>query len=105
MREEGVITLPEAIRRLTSFPAENLGIAERGRLQEGYYADITVFDPTTIIDHATFTEPHRYATGVRHVLVNGVPVLLDGEHTGALPGRFVRRSRSGDAQPGGRTGG
>ena len=98
VREEQVITLPEAIRRLTSFPADNLGIAERGRLEVGYFADIAVFDPTTIRDHATFAEPHRYATGVHHVLVNGVPVLLDGEHTGATPGRFVRRSRSADAR-------
>jgi N-acyl-D-amino-acid deacylase len=98
VREEQVIALPEAIRRLTSFPAENLGIADRGRLEVGYFADIAVFDPTTIRDHATFAEPHRYATGVHHVLVNGVPVLLDGEHTGATPGRFVRRSRSADAR-------
>jgi N-acyl-D-amino-acid deacylase len=98
VREEQVITLPEAIRRLTSFPAENLGIADRGRLEVGYFADIAVFDPTTIRDHATFAEPHRYATGVHHVLVNGVPVLLNGEHTGATPGRFVRRSRSADAR-------
>jgi N-acyl-D-amino-acid deacylase len=105
VREEQVIPLAEAIRRLTSFPADNLGIAQRGRLLEGYYADITVFDPDSIIDHATFAEPHRYATGVHHVVVNGTPVLLDGEHTGALPGRFVRRARSGDARPGDRAGG
>jgi N-acyl-D-amino-acid deacylase len=90
VREQQVISLPEAIRRLTSFPADNLGLAERGRLQPGHYADIAVFDPATISDHATFTEPHRYATGVHHVLVNGVPVLRDGEHTSAMPGRFVR---------------
>jgi N-acyl-D-amino-acid deacylase len=95
-REEGVISLPEAIRRLTSFPAGNLGIDDRGRLQEGFYADITIFDPETIQDHATFAEPHQYATGVVHVLVNGVPVLMDGEHTGATPGRFVRKSVSSD---------
>ena len=90
VRDEQVISLPEAIRRLTSFPAENLSIKDRGALKEGYYADITVFDPGTIQDNATFGEPHQYATGVRHVLVNGVPVLLDGEHTGATPGRFVK---------------
>jgi N-acyl-D-amino-acid deacylase len=90
VRDEKVVSLPEAIRRLTSFPADNLGLAGRGRLQPGHYADIAVFDPATISDHATFTEPHRYATGVRHVLVNGVPVLKDGEHTVAMPGRFVR---------------
>ena len=96
VREEGVISLPEAIRRLTSFPADNLGIEHRGRLKEGFYADITIFDPETIQDHATFAEPHQYATGVVHVLVNGVPVLMDGEHTGATPGRFVRKSPSSD---------
>jgi N-acyl-D-amino-acid deacylase len=90
VREEQVISLPEAIRRLTSFPADNLRLSARGRLQPGHYADIAVFDPTAIIDHATFTEPHRYATGMHHVLVNGVPVLKNGEHTGAMPGRFVR---------------
>jgi N-acyl-D-amino-acid deacylase len=96
VREEGVISLSEAIRRLTSFPAGNLGIDDRGRLQEGFYADITIFDPETIQDHATFAQPHQYATGVVHVLVNGVPVLMDGEHTGATPGRFVRKSPSSD---------
>ena len=90
VREEQVISLPEAIRRLTAFPADNLGLTGRGRLQPGYYADIAVFDPATISDHATFTEPHRYATGMHHVIVNGVPVLRNGEHTGATPGRFVR---------------
>jgi len=90
VREEQVISLPEAVRRLTSLPAENLKIAERGRLKEGYIADITIFDPAAIQDHATFAEPHQYATGVVHVLVNGVPVLRDGEHTGATPGRFVK---------------
>jgi N-acyl-D-amino-acid deacylase len=96
VREEGVISLSEAIRRLTSFPAGNLGIDDRGRLQEGFYADITIFDPETVQDHATFAQPHQYATGVIHVLVNGVPVLMDGEHTGATPGRFVRKSPPSD---------
>jgi N-acyl-D-amino-acid deacylase len=91
VREEGVISLSEAIRRLTSFPAGNLGLGDRGLLQEGYIADITIFDPATIIDHATYADPHQYASGVQHVIVNGVPVLLDGEHTGATPGRFVRK--------------
>jgi N-acyl-D-amino-acid deacylase len=96
VREEGIISLSEAIRRLTSFPAENLNIKQRGRLQEGYFADITIFDPETISDQATYAEPHQYATGVVHVLVNGVPVLRNGEHTGATPGRFVRRASSAD---------
>ncbi|HEX6587736.1 MAG TPA: D-aminoacylase [Longimicrobiales bacterium] len=90
VRDERVIALPEAVRRLTSMPAERLGIRERGRLEAGYHADVVVFDPLTIADHATFERPHQYATGVRDVFVNGVAVLRDGEHTGALPGRFVR---------------
>ena len=88
-RREGA-PLEEIIRRLTSFPAENLKIDARGRLEAGYYADVVVFDPATIRDHATYEEPHQYATGMEHVFVNGVSVLHDGEHTGALPGRFVR---------------
>jgi N-acyl-D-amino-acid deacylase len=90
VRDEGIISLEEAIRRLTSFPAGNLGIKKRGRLKRGCFADIVIFDPETIEDHATFEKPHQYATGVRDVLVNGVQVLKDGEHTGATPGRVVR---------------
>ena len=90
VREEGVIPLEEAIRRLTSLPATNLRIKDRGRLAIGHYADIVVFDPAAIVDHATFAEPHQYATGVVHVFVNGTQVLADGEHTGAMPGRVVR---------------
>jgi N-acyl-D-amino-acid deacylase len=90
VRDEQIISLAEAIRRLTSFPAENLKISDRGTLQEGYYADIVIFDPATIRDHATFAEPHQYSTGMQHVIVNGVPVLMDGEHTGSTPGRFVK---------------
>lgn len=91
VREEKVLTLQDAVRRLAALPAENLRLKERGRLLPGYYADVVVFDPTTIQDHATFTQPHQYATGVSHVLVNGVPVLQEGEHTGATPGRVVER--------------
>ncbi len=90
VRDEGLIPLEEAIRRLTSFPAENLRIEGRGRLATGYLADVVVFDPKTIRDNATFDRPHQYATGVHHVLVNGTQVLKDGEHTGAMPGRVVR---------------
>ncbi len=90
VRDEKVISLPEAIRRLTSFPAKNLRIKDRGQLKPGYFADIAIFDPANIQDHATYAEPHQYSTGVHHVLVNGVPVLLDGEHTGRTPGQFVR---------------
>jgi len=91
VRDEGVTTLEDAVRRLTSFPAENLGIEGRGRLQPGYFADITVFDPATIQDHATFEKPHQLSTGMSHVFVNGGHVVNDGEHTGALPGRAVFR--------------
>lgn len=90
VRDEDLIDLGDAIRRMTSLPASNAGLRERGRLDEGYYADIVVFDPERIVDNATFEFPHQYATGVQHVFVNGVQVLEDGNHTGALPGRVVR---------------
>jgi len=89
VREDQVLTLEEAVRRMTSLPATNLRIARRGRLAPGYHADVVVFNPGTIKDHATFEQPHQYATGVRDVFVNGVAVLRDGEHTGATPGRVV----------------
>jgi N-acyl-D-amino-acid deacylase len=85
-----VLPIAEAIRKLTSLPAVNLKLERRGLLRSGYYADVVAFDPDTIQDHATFTEPHQYATGVVHVFVNGVQVVKDGEHTGAKPGRVVR---------------
>ena len=90
VRDEHVIPLAEAIRRLTSLPADNLRIAERGRLKTGQFADVVVFDPNTIADRATYEKPHQYSVGVRHVWVNGTQVLKDGEHTGATPGRVVR---------------
>ena len=90
VRDEKVISLEEAIRKLTSFPASNLRIQGRGQLSPGYFADIVVFDPTAIQDHATYEEPHQYATGMHHVWVNGTRVLADGNHTGAMPGRVVR---------------
>lgn len=86
---EGVVALPDAIRRLTSHPAQVLRIRNRGSLAPGYFADIAIFDPARVEDHATFEKPHQYSTGMVHVLVNGVPVLKDGEHTGATPGRVV----------------
>ncbi|HET8645855.1 MAG TPA: D-aminoacylase [Vicinamibacteria bacterium] len=89
VRDEKLIPLEEAVRRLTSMPAANLGLKERGLLAPGMYADVVVFDPATIADRATYERPHQYATGVRHVFVNGVQVLKDGEHTGALPGRAL----------------
>jgi len=90
VREEKIITMQEAIRRMTSLPAYNIGIDERGQLSEGYFADVVVFDPERIADQATFEEPHQYATGVWHVFVNGEQVLKNGRHTGATPGRVVR---------------
>ncbi|MBL8977366.1 MAG: D-aminoacylase [Gemmatimonadetes bacterium] len=91
VRTDSVLTLPDAIRKLTSLPAKNLNIARRGTLAPGFHADVVVFDPATIQDHATFERPHQYATGVSQVFVNGVQVIRDGEHTGAKPGRAVRR--------------
>ncbi len=89
VREEKVISLQEAIRRLTGLPAANLGLDHRGFLKEGMFADVVVFDPTTITDRATYENPHQYSVGMKHVLVNGVQVLKDGEHTGAKPGRAL----------------
>lgn len=86
---EGVVSLPDAIRRLTSHPAQVLRIRNRGSLAPGYFADVVIFDPARVEDHATYEKPHQYATGMVHVLVNGVPVLTDGEHTGARPGRVI----------------
>jgi len=88
-RDEKVIALPEAIHRLSGLPATNLGLDHRGFLKEGMFADVVVFDPATIADHATFEKPHQYATGVKHVFVNGAQVIKDGEHTGAKPGRAL----------------
>jgi N-acyl-D-amino-acid deacylase len=90
VRDEKVIPLEEAIRKLTSLPAANLKIQKRGSLKPGYYADLAIFDPAKIQDHATFENPHQYSTGMVHVFVNGTQVLKDGEHTNARPGRFVR---------------
>jgi N-acyl-D-amino-acid deacylase len=89
-RDVKVLTLQEAVRRLTSLPAENLRLDRRGRLKPGHYADVVVFDAAKIQDHATYDKPHQYATGVHHVFVNGVQALRDGEPTGATPGRVVR---------------
>ena len=89
VREENVIPMREAIRRLSGLPATNLGLDHRGFIKEGMFGDVVVFDPATIQDHATFEKPHQYATGVKHVFVNGVQVLKDGEHTGAKPGRAL----------------
>ena len=90
VRDEKVIPLEEAVRRLAALPAENLKLDRRGALKPGHFADVVVFDPAKIQDHATFDHPHQYSTGVVHVFVNGTQVLKDGEHTGAKPGRVVR---------------
>jgi len=89
VRDERLVSLPEAIRRLSRFPCDNLGLAGRGRLEPGYFADIVVFDPATVADCATYEHPHQYAVGVRDVIVNGRPALRDGQHTGEFPGRAV----------------
>jgi N-acyl-D-amino-acid deacylase len=90
VRNEKALTLQDAIRRLSAFPAENLKIKDRGYLKPGYFADVVVFNPATVDDHATFDKPHQLASGVMDVFVNGTQVLKDQEHTGAKPGRFVR---------------
>ena len=90
VRDEQLIPMEEAIRKLAALPSQNLRLDRRGRLKEGFFADVVVFDPDAIQDHATFVDPHQYATGMLHVFVNGRQVLKDGEHTGATPGRVVR---------------
>ena len=90
VRDEQAITMKEAIRRLTSLPAKNIGIQDRGSIQLNNYADIIIFDPEEVNDKATFKKPHQYAVGMKHVFVNGKQVLKDGEHTGAMPGQVVR---------------
>jgi N-acyl-D-amino-acid deacylase len=89
VRDEKVLPMSDAIHRLSGLPATNLGLDHRGFLKEGMFADVVVFDPTTIADRATYEKPHQYAVGVKHVFVNGLQVLKDGEHTGAKPGRAL----------------
>jgi len=93
VRDDKLLSVEEAVRKMTSLPVTNLGIAKRGVLRQGYFADVVVFDPATIQDHATFEKPLQYATGVSEVFVNGVEVIKSGEHTGAKPGKVVRRAR------------
>jgi N-acyl-D-amino-acid deacylase len=97
-RDEKLVPLQEAVRKLAALPAQNLGLANRGMLEPDYFADVVVFDPAKVQDHATYDKPHQYATGVLHVFVNGTQVLKDGEHTGAKPGRVVARG-SGPRNP------
>jgi N-acyl-D-amino-acid deacylase len=89
-RDEKVMSLQEAIRKLSKLPANNLKLQKRGELKVGHYADIVIFDAAKVKDNATFDKPHQYSEGVIHVFVNGVQVLKDGEHTNAKPGRFVK---------------
>ena len=90
VRDEQIISIEEAVRKLTSLPASNLKIKKRGSLIKGFFADLAIFNPETIQDHATFTDPHQLSSGMIHVLVNGKQVLENGDHTGAMPGRVVR---------------
>ncbi|MBI2965064.1 MAG: D-aminoacylase [Chloroflexi bacterium] len=90
VRASKLVSLEEAVRKMTTLPAERLGLTRRGRLAAGYAADVAVFDPWTLADRATFSEPHQYSTGIEYVLVNGVPVVDDGKPTGRMPGRVLR---------------
>jgi len=90
VRDEKLMSMEEGVRRMTSLPVSHLNIKKRGELKTGFFADIVVFDPGKIIDQATFDNPHQYSIGVTHVFVNGVHVLKEGEHTGALPGKSIR---------------
>ena len=101
VRDEKLVTLPDAIRRLSALPAEVLSLADRGRLKPGYFADVVVFDPQAIQDHATFEKPQQYATGMIHVAVNGRLALENGEPTAARPGRVVRGRAWKEAKDGG----
>jgi N-acyl-D-amino-acid deacylase len=100
VREQKVLTLEEAIRKMTSMPADRYGQAQRGRIAEGAFADITVFDPERIIDRADFNDPHQYPVGIRHVVINGVPVIQGGAMTGAMPGTPLKGpSRPANVRP------
>ena len=90
VRDEKALSLQQAIYKLAKLPATNLKLQKRGELKQGYYADVVVFDPATITDHATYEKPHEYATGVSDVWVNGAQILKNNEHTGATPGRFIK---------------
>ena len=90
VRERGIMTLEDAVRRMTSLPARAFSFHDRGIIRPGFVADLVLFDPDTVKDKATFEDPHQYAEGMQHVFVNGTQVLKDGEHTGNMPGRVVR---------------
>jgi N-acyl-D-amino-acid deacylase len=93
VRDEALLSLEEAIRRMTSAPAARLGLKERGMLRDGAVADVVVFDPQTVKSNATYDEPRQFPDGIEHVIVNGVPVVENGVHTGATPGRALRHGR------------
>ena len=93
VREKRILTLEQAIRKMCYLPAWRLGFRDRGIIREGAYADIVIFNPKTVKDNATFTDPHKFPTGIIHVLVNGVPVVFNSKHTGAKPGRVLRRKK------------
>jgi N-acyl-D-aspartate/D-glutamate deacylase len=95
VRELGLLSLPQAIHKMTGGSARALGLVDRGLLRQGYHADLTIFDPQTIAERATYDEPHQYAAGISTVLVNGEVVIDVGEHTGALPGQVLRRTAAG----------
>jgi N-acyl-D-aspartate/D-glutamate deacylase len=92
VRDEEILTLEEAVRKMTSFPAQRIKLKDRGLLREGMWADIVIFDPARVIDKGTYQEPHRYPEGIEYVLVNGQIVVEKEEHTGILPGKVLRRS-------------
>jgi dihydroorotase/N-acyl-D-amino-acid deacylase len=94
VREEGVLTLEEAVRKMTSAPADRLGLLDRGRIKEGMIADLTLFNPDTIIDRATYERPHQYPLGIDTVIVNGQVVFAEGEWTGTRAGRVIYRQES-----------
>jgi len=91
VREEKVISLPEAIRKMTFMAASKIGLKDRGQITEGAFADIVIFNPQTVIDNATFENPHRFSSGIKEVLVNGKLVIEEGKLTSSLPGKFLRR--------------
>ncbi|MGI9090783.1 MAG: amidohydrolase family protein, partial [Gemmatimonadaceae bacterium] len=90
VRGQKLLTLEDAVRKMTSLPADRLGLRQRGQVRAGFFADVVVLDPATVIDRSTYDRPHQLSVGVRHVLVNGVPVVRDGAVTGATPGRALR---------------
>src|SRR5204863_6854621 len=102
VRDERILSLEEAVRRMTSAPADRLGLTDRGRLADGLAADVVIFDPVRVRNLATYDEPRTYPEGIEHVIVNGVPVVADGSHTGATPGRALRRGRARTGGAGGR---